>query len=66
MAKRKNPLACPACQTKLLDDCGQCKGIVITCPHCGASVLADIDENGRMRLSVEPLREQLLKAIAAN
>lgn len=65
MAKRKNPLACPACQTKLLDGCGQCSGIIITCPHCGASVLADIDESGRMRLSVEPLTERQ-RQIAAN
>lgn len=66
MAKRKNPLACPSCQTKLLDGCGQCSGVIITCPHCGASVLADIDESGRMRLSVEPVREQPLKVTAAN
>lgn len=66
MAKRKNPLACPSCQTKLLDGCEKCTGIVITCPHCGASVLADIDESGRMRLSVEPVREQPLRIAAAN
>lgn len=46
MAKRKNILACPSCQTKLLDGCGQCTAVVIICPHCGASVLADIDATG--------------------
>ena len=53
MAK-KRALACPLCQTKLLDVCNQCKGIIIVCPHCGASVLADIDVSGRMRINVEP------------
>lgn len=53
MAK-KRALACPLCQTKLLDVCNQCKGIIITCPHCGASVLADIEVCGRMRINVEP------------
>ena len=58
MSKRKNPLSCPSCQTKLLDGCSQCTGVIIRCPHCGASVLADIDETGRMRLSIEPLIEK--------
>ena len=69
MARKKNSLACPSCQTKLLDSCQRCMGIIITCPHCGASVLADIDENGRMRLSVEPQAVDAhttpMKAIAA-
>lgn len=54
MAKKKNPLACPSCQTKLMESCCKCIGVMLTCPHCGASILADIDENGRMRLSYEP------------
>lgn len=29
-------------------------GVMLTCPHCGAFILADIDEGGRMRLSYEP------------
>lgn len=58
MAKKKSSLACPACQTKLLEGCNHCAGVIITCPKCGASVLADIDESGRMRLSVEPLIEK--------
>lgn len=69
MARKKNSLACPSCQTKLLDGCERCTGIIITCPHCGASVLADIDENGRMRLSVEPqidMRKVSMNAVAAN
>ena len=70
MARKKNSLACPSCQTKLLDGCERCTGIIITCPHCGASVLADIDENGRMRLSVEPQatdgRTTQMKAVASN
>ena len=54
MAKKRNPLACPSCQTKLIESCCKCSGVIITCPHCGASILFDIDENGRMRLSYEP------------
>ena len=50
MAKKKNPLSCPSCMTKLME------GVIIVCPHCNASILADIDRNGRMRLSVEPLQ----------
>lgn len=55
MSKKRNPLACPTCMTKLMEVTGHCEGVIITCPHCGASILADIDENGRMRLNVEPL-----------
>lgn len=66
MAKKKSSLACPACQTKLLEGCNHCAGVIITCPKCGASVLADIDESGRMRLSVEPVREQSLRATTAS
>lgn len=54
MAKKRYSLACPLCQTKLLDCCNQCKGIIIVCPHCGASILADIEISGHMRLSIEP------------
>lgn len=57
MAKKKI-LACPACQEKLLHDCTQGTGILIVCPNCGASILADIDDAGRMRLSVEPQTEK--------
>lgn len=64
MAKRKNRLACPACQTKLLDSVGHCAGVIVVCSHCGASVLADIDENGRMILKVEPAQEPPTKPAA--
>ncbi|MBO5481294.1 MAG: hypothetical protein J6A63_08920 [Clostridia bacterium] len=56
MAKKKNPLSCPSCMTKLMEVAGHCEGVIIVCPQCNASILADIDRNGRMRLSVEPLQ----------
>lgn len=57
MAKKKI-LACPACQAKLLQDVTQGTGILMVCPNCGSTVLADIDDAGRMRLSVEPAGEK--------
>lgn len=66
MAKKKNQLTCPVCLTRLLESVSHCAGVVVVCPHCGASVLADIDENGRMRLSVEPVRDQPLRTAATN
>lgn len=56
MAKKKI-LACPACRARLLEDCIQGTGLFIVCPQCGASVLADIDDIGRMRLIVDPQPE---------
>lgn len=64
MAKKRNPLACPSCQTKLMESCCKCIGVMITCPHCGASILVDIDENGRMRLSYEPSEPEQTTKIA--
>ena len=68
MAKRKQSLACPVCLTKLMDVSGHCEGVIIVCPKCGASVLADIGEDGRMRLSVEPVKNVIspLKQCAMN
>ena len=54
MAKKNNPLTCPYCLTKLLEVTGHCVGVIVKCHHCGASVLADVDETGKMRLSADP------------
>jgi len=64
MAKRKNRLTCPACETRLLQSVGHCAGVIVVCPQCGASVLADIDESGRMILKVEPAQEPPTKPAA--
>lgn len=64
MAKKKNPLACPACTTKLLEITGHCEGVYLTCPHCGASILVDVDADGRMRLSLEPVKEPVPRKLA--
>lgn len=64
MAKNKYSLACPLCQTKLIDRCNCCSGVVIICPHCGASVLADIEISGRIRLSIEPQAIQRQQVVA--
>lgn len=64
MAKNKYSLACPLCQTKLIERCNHCSGIVITCPHCGASVLADIEICGHIRLSIEPQVIKQQQAVA--
>ena len=54
MAK-KNVL-CPSCSNVLigLNSDGFCKGTVIKCSVCGASVLVEADASGRMKLNVEP------------
>ena len=57
MAKKKNNLSCPSCRHELLEVLGHCSGVIIKCPTCGASILADIDECGRMRLNFEPVQE---------
>lgn len=58
MAKKNNPLTCPYCLTKLLEVSGHCVGVIVKCHHCGASVLADVDETGKMRLSADPNKAQ--------
>lgn len=58
MAKKNNPLTCPYCLTKLLEVTGHCVGVIVKCHHCGASVLADVDETGKMRLSADPNKAQ--------
>ncbi len=60
MAKKNSSLACPSCSTKLMEIKGHCEGVIVQCPKCGASILADVDENGRMRLSLEPVKEMAL------
>lgn len=59
MAKKRQLLACPCCQKKLMDVAGYCVGVIIECPNCGSSVLADVGEDGRMRLTVEPVKKEL-------
>ena len=58
MAKKSNSLTCPYCLTKLLEVNGHCVVVIVKCPHCGASVLADVDESGKMRLSADPNKQQ--------
>jgi hypothetical protein len=50
---------------KLLEVAGHCEGVIVACPQCGASILADIDESGRMLLRVEPIQQkpQSLKTV---
>ena len=65
MARKKQLLACPCCQKKLMDVTGHCVGVIIECPNCGSSVLADVGEDGRMRLTVEPVKRELsIKPVA--
>ena len=51
MAKKKNPLACPSCQTKLMESCCKCIGVMLTCPHCGSIYALYTD--GRHRVSFD-------------
>lgn len=54
----RNPLTCSSCKPKLMEETGYYKGVTNICLNCVASVLADIDETERMRLSIEPLIEK--------
>ncbi len=62
MAKKNSSLACPSCTTKLMEVKGHCEGVILVCSHCGASILADVDTNGRMRLSLEPVKDTPTKS----
>lgn len=66
MAKKKNPLACPSCATRLFEVMGHCSGIILTCPNCESSILADVDEKGRIRLTCEPVEEKSQTPVRAN
>jgi hypothetical protein len=43
---------------KLLEVTGHCEGVIVTCPQCGASILVDIEESGRMLLRFEPTQQK--------
>lgn len=66
MAKKNNPLTCPYCLTKqLLEVTGHCVGVIVKCHLCGASVLADVGETGKMRLSEDPNKAQEMPQAAS-
>ena len=49
--KKRYAVYCPICGTQLLARCDQCKGLIILCPTCEASILIDF-ELGNARISV--------------
>jgi hypothetical protein len=68
MSRKRIQLACPACRMKLLEVTGHCKGVIVICTQCEASILVDIEENGRMVVRFEPMsliKIQSLKAVIA-
>ncbi len=62
MAKKNSSLACPSCTTKLMEVKGHCEGIILVCPNCSSSILVDVDTSGRIRLSLEPVKDMPVKA----
>lgn len=46
---------CPSCGKRLIEVSGSCSGVFIVCTDCGASVKVDIENNGKIRLSLEPI-----------
>ncbi|MCH5164328.1 MAG: hypothetical protein J1F36_04855 [Clostridiales bacterium] len=46
---------CPSCGKRLIEVTGSCSGVFIVCSECGASVKVDIENNGKIRLSLEPV-----------
>ena len=61
MAKKKSNLSCPSCRHELLEVLGRCSGVIVKCPNCGASILADVDESGRMIVKYEPVDDSVKK-----
>lgn len=53
MAKKQKQVICPVCGNKLMTVC-HCKDILLRCFQCGSSMLADVEEDGSMRLSIRP------------
>lgn len=49
----KNPILCPHCGAKQLA-VSQCKGALIECRECGATLLADVEEDGKMIIRLHP------------
>jgi len=66
MAKVKSSLSCPACRQELLEVRGHCAGVLVKCSACGATILVDIDENGRMVLKYEPVQIATTKSIVSS
>lgn len=46
---------CPSCGKRLIEVSGSCSGVFIICTECGASVKVDVENNGKIRLSLEPV-----------
>lgn len=46
---------CPSCGKRLIEVSGSCSGVFIICTECGASVKVDIENSGKIKLSLEPV-----------
>lgn len=44
---------CPSCG-KLLFEVKTCSGVIVICPQCQSSVKFDVEENGKMKVSLLP------------
>ena len=45
---------CTSCGARLMEVIGSCNGVVIVCSECKASVKIDVENNGRIKLNLEP------------
>lgn len=59
MAKKRKPLRCSNCGKLLLEVIGHCSDVQLICPDCSASLLVNIDEDGKQKISLVP--ERILK-----
>ncbi len=51
---RKIICRCPSCGGKLIEVIGSCAGVIVICPSCGASVKMDIENNGKIKINLDP------------
>lgn len=46
---------CPSCGKRLIEVMGSCSGVIILCSQCQASVKLDVENSGKIKVSVEPV-----------
>ena len=51
---RKIICRCPSCGGKLVEVVGSCLGVIVVCPSCSASVKMDVENSGKIKISLEP------------
>lgn len=51
-------LSCPVCQRRVLDNCGSCKNMTVSCPDCGTRIHFNVNDDGEMTIIINPNQKE--------